>query len=109
MRQNAGRSLYAPLEFGPRPPGRFKAPASTGCTKVIVVFGRAREARFSQVTAPAGRAHTELRTMAMVDFLTSTTAASRSLAAIISQGFRSLSLQVAWRKQLSLRAEPKTF
>src|SRR6202795_1621966 len=55
-RQNAGRSLKATTGGGPPavPPGGANSPAATGCASVIVVFGRANDARLPQVAAQQG-------------------------------------------------------
>src|SRR6516225_11798242 len=58
-RQNSGRSLYtvsAPLPLPCPAPGGVNWPAATTCARVIVVSGRATEARLLQVAANAGAA-----------------------------------------------------
>src|SRR6202044_210556 len=50
-RQNAGR-LFGEIGDGMNPPaGMVNAPAATVCAKVMVVSGRLRDARLSQVAA----------------------------------------------------------
>src|SRR5690349_5016790 len=111
-RQKEGRSLYPAFGFGPRPPGSVKAPASTACAKVIVVFGRASEVRLSQVAASPGAVSSKLSRTSKVDFCTSTAASSRSLAVIISQGSgvnRRKSRDDLSAKTRGLRPEAKSF
>src|SRR5205814_541809 len=58
-RQNAGSSLNAAFGSLPRPrpvAGAENAPAATGCAKVIVVSGSAKEARLSHEAANADTA-----------------------------------------------------
>src|SRR5579863_6373829 len=53
-RQKAGRLLGDTGDGMNPPPGMLKAPAATDCAIVMVVSGRARDARLSQVAASDG-------------------------------------------------------